>query len=97
MLAEVEAFFADPPEPLAAFETADADHGRIETRRHRVILDVDWLFSDRRYAGEPRLPGLATLACVKATRTDAGGHTSRATRYYVARPVTLRSRSISAR
>ena len=34
MLREVEAFFADPPEPLAVFETADADHGRIETRRH---------------------------------------------------------------
>ena len=83
MLREVEAFFADPPEPLAAFETADADHGRIETRRHRVTYDVDWLFSDRRYAGEPRLPGLATLACVEATRTDAGGHTSRATRYYL--------------
>ena len=36
MLREVEAFFADPPEPLDVFETTDADHGRIETRRHRV-------------------------------------------------------------
>ena len=35
MLREVEAFFADPPEPLEAFETTDADHGRVETRRHR--------------------------------------------------------------
>ena len=82
MLREVEAFFADPPEPLDAFMTTDADHGRIETRRHRVTHSVDWLFSDRRYAGEPRLPGLATLACVEATRTEAG-RTSRSTRYYI--------------
>ena len=84
MLREVEAFFADPPEPLDTFETTDADHGRVETRRHRVThSDTGWLFSDRRYAGEPRLPGLATLACVEATRTDADGHTTRATRYYL--------------
>ena len=82
MLREVEAFFADPPEPLDAFETTDADHGRIETRRHRVTPSVDWLFSDRRYAGEPRLPGLATLACVEASRTEAG-RTSVSTRYYL--------------
>ena len=56
MLREVEAFFADPPGGLDAFETTDADHGRIETRRHRVTHDTGWLFSDRRYAGEPRLP-----------------------------------------
>ncbi|HEY8142347.1 MAG TPA: ISAs1 family transposase, partial [Kofleriaceae bacterium] len=82
MLAEVEAFFADPPEPLAAFETTDADHGRIETRRHRVSHSTGWLFSDRRYAGEPRLPGLATLACVEATRSEPG-RTSSSTRYYL--------------
>ena len=83
MLREVEAFFADPAQPLDTFETTDADHGRVETRRHRVSHSTDWLFSDRRYAGEPRLPGLATLACVEATRTDADGRTSRATRYYL--------------
>jgi predicted transposase YbfD/YdcC len=82
VLREVEAFFAEPPEPLAVFETTDADHGRIETRRHRITHSVDWLFSDRRYAGEPRLPGLATLACVEATRTEAG-KTTRSTRYYL--------------
>ena len=74
MLREVEAFFADPPEPLDVFETPDADHGRIETRRHRVSHSTGWLFSDRRYAGEPRLPGLATLACVEATRSKARPH-----------------------
>jgi predicted transposase YbfD/YdcC len=43
---------------------------------------VDWLFSDRRYAGEPRLPGLATLACVEATRAETG-RTGTSTRYYL--------------
>jgi predicted transposase YbfD/YdcC len=82
MLRAVEAFFADPPEPLATFETTDADHSRVETCRHRVTHSVDWLFSDRRYAGEPRLPGLATLACVEATRSVAG-RTSVSTRYFL--------------
>lgn len=82
MLAEVAAFFADPPAPLPMFETSDADHGRIETRRHRVSHDVAWLFSDRRYAGEPAMPGLATIACVEAERST-GGKTGRSARYYL--------------
>ena len=82
MLRDVEAFFTAPPEPLPVFETTDADHGRIETRRHRVTHDVGWLFSDRRYPDEPRLPGLATLACVEAERVEAG-KASRSTRYYL--------------
>ncbi len=55
MLAEVAAFFADLP-ALPVFETADADHARVDVRRHWVSHDVAWLFSDRRYAGEPKLP-----------------------------------------
>lgn len=82
VLGEVAAFFADPPEPLAVFETTDADHGRLEVRRHRVSHEVAWLFSDRRYAGEPAMPGLATLACVEAERT-LDGKTSRSMRYYL--------------
>jgi predicted transposase YbfD/YdcC len=79
MLREVAAFFADPPEPLEACLTTDADHGRIETRRHRVTHCVDWLFGDRAEPDVPRMPGLATLTCVQATRDD--GPT--ATRYYL--------------
>lgn len=82
MQAEVAAFFDNPPEPLLAFVTTDADHGRIELRRHWVSHDVDRLFSDRRYAGEPKLPGLATIARVEAERT-VDGRTSRAVRHYV--------------
>ena len=79
MLAEVESFFADPPEPLETFETTCADHGRVETRRHRVTHCVDWLFGDRAELGAPRMPGLATLACVEATRDDGPP----STRYYL--------------
>lgn len=79
MLAAVEAFFADPPEAMQVFETTDAGHGRIETRRHRVTHSVDWLFGDRAEPGAPRMPGLVTLACVEATR-DSGPPT---TRYYI--------------
>ena len=82
MLREVAAFFAEPPEALPVVETADADHGRIETRRHRVTHEVGWLFSDRRYAGEPRLPGLACIACVEAERRE-GDRTATSTRYFL--------------
>jgi predicted transposase YbfD/YdcC len=51
-------------------------------RRHWVSHDVGWLFSDRRYAGEPAMPGLAAIARVEAERTG-GGRTSRAVRHYL--------------
>lgn len=79
MLKAVEAFCADPPEALEAFVSLDADHGRVETRRHRVTHSVGWLFGDRAEPGAPHMPGLATLACVEAQRDD-GPVT---TRYYL--------------
>ncbi len=78
MLAEVAAFFDDPTNPRATHKTTDADHGRIETRKVEVTHDVGWLFSDRRYAGEPCLPGLAAIARVTSQRDAAI-----ATRFYV--------------
>ncbi len=83
LLGDVEAFFADPQAgPLDSFETTDADHGRIEVRRHRVCHDIDWLFSDRRYADEPRFPKLATIAMVE-TEVERNGETQREKRYYL--------------
>ena len=79
MRAEVAAFFDDPANPREAHETTDADHGRVETRTVEVTHDVRWLFSDRRHAGEPRLPGLAAIARVTSQRDAAT-----ATRFYVA-------------
>jgi predicted transposase YbfD/YdcC len=82
MAAEVAEYFADPDVKLEAYQTVDADHGRIETRVHRVSHAVDWLFSERRYKGEPRFPGLACIACVTSTR-QTGEVTTTATRYYL--------------
>src|SRR5215207_4015993 len=50
---DVEALFADPSATLDTLTTTDGEHGRIETRRHAVCHEVAWLFSDRRYPGEP--------------------------------------------
>src|SRR5882757_5626636 len=82
--AEVERFFAEPPadmlEPL--YETSDADHGRIELRRHSVCHQVDWLFSDRRYTDEPRFPHLAMIGMVE-TKVERLGKTEHERRYYL--------------
>src|SRR5215468_3495075 len=45
LMAEVETFFADPANATdcQACDTTDADHGRIEQRRHRVCHKLDWM------------------------------------------------------
>ena len=55
---DVVDFFANPPADMTepGHHTTDADHGRIEERRHVACHKVDWLFTDRRYPGEPRFP-----------------------------------------
>jgi predicted transposase YbfD/YdcC len=83
MYGDVRDFFADPASEVSdRHDTIDADHGRIEVRRHAVHHDVAWLFSDRRYAGEPAFPGLAAIAMVEA-ETERDGETSRERRYYL--------------
>ncbi|HEY1941652.1 MAG TPA: ISAs1 family transposase [Roseiarcus sp.] len=78
------AFFDDPPAQMLepAHVTTDADHGRIEERRHVVCHDVDWLFSDRRYADEPRFPHLAMIGMVES-RVERNGALARERRYYL--------------
>jgi hypothetical protein len=49
---EVALYFEIPEQPATpAFETTDADHARIETRRPWVSQDVAWLNADRRAPG----------------------------------------------
>lgn len=80
---EIETYFDDAdPGHLARFETTDADHGRIETRRHAVSHQIDWLCTHRRFPGEPRFPGLAAIAMVEAEVTR-NGKTSRERRYFL--------------
>ena len=86
VLAEVGRFLADPASPVERHTTTDADHGRIEVRRHTVSHDVAWLLSDRRYPNEPALPGLATLAMVES-EVEQAGRTTRACRYYLSSAV----------
>jgi predicted transposase YbfD/YdcC len=83
LYADVETFFADPhAEGCEIFDTTDADHGRVEQRHHVVRHDVDWLFSDRRYAGEPRFPHLAMIGMVQS-QTRRGDKIERERRYYL--------------
>jgi predicted transposase YbfD/YdcC len=81
--AEIEAFFADPPPgSLDTHQTTDGGHGRIEIRQHAVCHDVGWLFSDRRYPGEPTFPDLAMIGVVEAT-TERAGKIEHERRYYL--------------
>ena len=83
MLAEVEAFFADPAtDGMGRCETTAANHGRIEVRRHAVSHDVAWLVSDRRFPGEALMPQLAAIAMVEAT-VERDGRTTTSRRYYL--------------
>jgi predicted transposase YbfD/YdcC len=81
LFAEAELYFRDAAD-LDRIETVDADHGRIETRRHSVSGDVEWLRADRGAPGEPRFPGLAAIAMVEA-QVEAAGKTSLARRYFL--------------
>lgn len=82
--ADIERFFAEPPQNMlqTPVETIDNDHGRLEGRRHTVCHTVDWLFSDRRYPGEPRFPRLAMIGMVE-TRVERNGKTEHERRYYL--------------
>lgn len=82
--ADIVRFFDDPPDGAiqATDETTDANHGRIERRRHSVCHDVSWLWSDRRYPGEPRFPHLVMIGLVE-TRTERDGKVEREKRYYL--------------
>jgi predicted transposase YbfD/YdcC len=84
LLAEVETFFADPANApdCQVFDTIDANHGRLEQRQHRVCHKLDWLLSDRRFPGERRFPGLATIAMVQSV-TQRAGKSETERRYYL--------------
>ena len=84
LLAEVEAFFADPANASdrQGFDTIDADHGRLEQRRHSVCHKIEWLLSDRRFPDERRFPGLTTIAMVHST-PERNGKIETERRYYL--------------
>ena len=83
-LAEEVALFFDSAEAqtLPLHETTDADHGRIEIRRHRISHDVTWLNGSRSAPGEPRFPGLKAVAMVEA-EVERDGKTTLARRFFL--------------
>jgi predicted transposase YbfD/YdcC len=88
---EIERYFKDIPDSeRASHTTIDADHGRIETRRHTVSHHVGFLDAGRRFPGEPRFPGLRAIAMVES-EVERGGKLSHERRYY------LCSRTIGAK
>ena len=78
---EVAQFF-DVAKGLNSHTTTDADHGRIEVRRASVCHAVDWLKADRSAPGEPRFPGLMTLAMVESD-VEVDGKKTYSKRYYI--------------
>lgn len=83
--AEVEKFFDDPNATGVATtsaETTDKDQGRLEIRKHSVCHDIDWRFSDRRYPGELKFPGLAMIGMVESS-FERNGEIETAWRYHL--------------
>lgn len=78
----VEYFRTAPPDEIVSTTTLEKGHGRIETRRYVASVNVGWIASDRRYPGEPRFPGIATLVQVHST-TELAGKTTHETRTYI--------------
>jgi predicted transposase YbfD/YdcC len=82
--ADVEEMFNHPPDGVVfdTTETVDLTGGRIETRRHTVCHEVDWMTSDRRYPGEPVFPDLAMIGRIE-TEVERNGKIEYERRYYL--------------
>lgn len=81
--AEIEAYFASAPaEVLDTTTDWDKGHGRIEERQVTISREADWLGGDRRFPGELRLPGVATIIKVRS-RTELKDRCRTDTRYYI--------------
>lgn len=59
-------------------ETTDADHGRVELRRHWIVGDIAWLRESH-----PQWPDLTSIAMIEAVREEPGKPASRQTRFYI--------------
>ena len=82
---DIEACFQDALRRGGGVETFtehDKGHGRIEQRDVDVIQETGWLSGDRRFPGELRLPGAATIVRVR-TRIQRGQTLHTETRYYI--------------
>ena len=81
--AEVERYFHDAPAAcLDSFVDLDKAHGRIEQRVVTVSRETAWLEGQRRFPGEPRLPGARTIVRV-SSRTELKDRCRFDTRYFI--------------
>ena len=88
--AEIELYFESAPgAEIDVLVTVEKAHGRLETRRHLVSHNVDWMSGKRRYPDEPRFKGLKTIAMAE-TRIETGAHIKLERRCYIS------SRALSA-
>ena len=94
--AEIERFFADAPaDALDTSVDTDKGHGRVEERTVTVSRDVDWLSGERRFPGELRLPGVATIVRVCA-RAELADRCRVETRYYISSAALCAKRAAAA-
>jgi len=94
--AEIESFFADAPtDALDTNVDTDKGHGRVEERTVTVSRDVGWLSGDRRFPGELRLPGVATIVRVCA-RAELADRCRVETRYYISSAALCAERAAAA-
>lgn len=62
----------------ATHQTTDADHGRVEIRRHWITSDIGWLRQRH-----PAWPDLTSIGMIEAERQEPGKPASRQTRFYI--------------
>ena len=79
---EIEALFADPATQVDRAQDTDKGHGRIEQRTVSVAHEVGWFDGTRRFPGELRLPGVASVIKVEG-RTELKDRCRCDTRYYI--------------
>ena len=96
--AEIEEYFATAPgESVRVASAVDKGHGRIEERTVWVSRETDWLSGERRFPGELRLPGAATIVKVRS-RTELKDRCRTDTRYYISSaPLTAQAAAAAVR
>ena len=82
MLRDVKQLFVQPPCAPSEHVTVDANHGRVETRRHQVWHGVDWLTPTRSESEGAPLAGLAMVGKIETT-VERAGTQRRDQRFYV--------------
>ena len=79
---EIAALFDDHATQVDRTHDIDKGHGRIEQRTVSVAHEVGWLDGTRRFPGELRLPGVASVIKVEG-RTELKDRCRFDTRYYI--------------